>query len=400
MRNLDLRLAKFIPPKGRGILVFADGQMSEAMSLIIERFRQSNPRENVFILDPKVPGRLPEDGGKVEYPLLFPKYARRFFRRLRLQMVLVDEGARPTTRFVRYALTYGSAIGFLNAEEQLPRRLGKVAEISASKENNRVYTGLAEKNTEQVIACIALEVVREPEEYSTLKKRFRFFLWKHIKARLLSSSLKQRISFEQVQETLGHPSSILCLGNGPSCEDSDLLEIKYQSLFRVNHRWLERGQFTSPDVVFTGALDSVLKTGRDILYVFITGERASRIIMKASSQLEELSYCNAYDLGFPLDSFLPYQPTNGVIMLYFAVMLQPDQLTIAGIDLYRDPRGCYPDDNDMPNDYTSAHNDQKELEIILSILGEFKGQLTIIGDSLKNEYTRNLRENEFKISQG
>lgn len=390
MSNLDLKLAKFVPPKGRGILVYLKGPMSPAMKETLEQFRSTNPRENIFFLQPGTAGELPTDGGYVEQPLRWPKYTRRFFRRLRLQMLLVDEGAQPPGHFVRAALAHHSAVGFFDSARDLSAGLRKHSQRESA---GKLYAGLAEQGVAKTRECLALEVAREPEEYSNLKKRLRLFVWTHIKSRLRASRLRKRQSFAEVNETLQSPCSILCLGNGPSSEDGKVDQGRYDSVFRVNHRWLERGRFTTPDAVFTGALDSVEKTCRDILYVFITPERANRIVMKASKIVPRLSFANADELGFPLSQFEPYQPTNGVIMLYFAVMLQPEELTIAGIDLYRDPRGCYPDSTDMPNVYTSAHSEQKELQMILSILGQYKGNLTIIGDSLQQEYENSLSEN-------
>jgi hypothetical protein len=160
----------------------------------------------------------------------------------------------------------------------------------------------------------------------------------------------------------------------------------YDALFRVNHRWLKRQLLTRPDAVFTGALDSVQRVGRDILYVFVHEERSMRIVMRARKSIPRLSFTNASDLGFPLQDFEPYQPTNGLIMLYLAVKLQPDHLTVAGIDLYRDPRGCYPDESAEPNQYTSAHDEGLELDMMLRLLSSYKGNLTIIGKYLATEY--------------
>lgn len=46
--------------------------------------------------------------------------------------------------------------------------------------------------------------------------------------------------FDSLGAELGNPGTILCLGNGPSSENPQLLEIGYDCLFRVNSEWKER----------------------------------------------------------------------------------------------------------------------------------------------------------------
>ena len=53
-------------------------------------------------------------------------------------------------------------------------------------------------------------------------------------------------------DRLGHPHTILCLGNGPSSEAEALRQYTHEALFRVNHSWLRRPAFNQPQVVFTG----------------------------------------------------------------------------------------------------------------------------------------------------
>src|SRR5690606_8822329 len=60
-------------------------------------------------------------------------------------------------------------------------------------------------------------------------------------------------SVEALRDVLGTPQRILCLGNGPSSEEPALAEIRYDRLFRVNDRWLDRGFLAKPDMVFTGS---------------------------------------------------------------------------------------------------------------------------------------------------
>ena len=114
--------------------------------------------------------------------------------------------------------------------------------------------------------------------------------------------------------------------------------------------------------------------------------------MRAREQVPRLSFTNARDLGFPLAELAPYQPTNGLIMVYLAVKLNPPTLTVAGIDLYRDPRGAYPDKTATPNHYTSAHDEAREVGMLLELLASYTGELRIIGDNLASEYERYICE--------
>jgi 3-deoxy-D-manno-octulosonic-acid transferase len=74
---------------------------------------------------------------------------------------------------------------------------------------------------------------------------------------LLATRSQRLHTLDALREQLGHPDTILCLGNGPSSEAPCLGRIAYDALFRVNWRWVGRGRFTRPDVVFTGDRDSL-----------------------------------------------------------------------------------------------------------------------------------------------
>src|SRR5690606_20386372 len=44
-------------------------------------------------------------------------------------------------------------------------------------------------------------------------------------------------SIPKLHERLGAPETILCLGNGPSCEDPEIKRRLWDACFRVNHSW-------------------------------------------------------------------------------------------------------------------------------------------------------------------
>ena len=71
-------------------------------------------------------------------------------------------------------------------------------------------------------------------------------------------------------------------------------------------------------------------------------------------------------------------------MLALAVALKPEQLTIAGIDLYRHPSGAYPGTPETANAYAPAHDRELERTHTLAMLNQQVAQsgpqsLTVIG---------------------
>lgn len=76
----------------------------------------------------------------------------------------------------------------------------------------------------------------------------------------LAENLGRRLeSFQALQKRLGQPQSILCLGNGPSSEDSRLGDLQYDCLFRTNWRWKHRKVLDHPQFVFVGSFQTPLE---------------------------------------------------------------------------------------------------------------------------------------------
>jgi hypothetical protein len=367
MKTLRLKIGRLPPPEGKSILLCIRGQPSAWARDVIRLFHEVYPREFIFLVGGASPSSATlESGAQIPYPHPLPETTRRYLGRLRTGLILVDQGAK------------------------LPRSL------SACAIRNDIAIVFADRDPLQTMDMVGPEFAKKRDPRFNLKKRVRIFLWNNLFFRFHAHKLKKLTSLDEINASLDHPESILCLGNGPSSEDVPVVGSAYDSVFRVNHRWADRGMFTSPDVVFTSALDSVLHVGRDILYAFIDDARAMRIVMKARQKMERLRFTNAIDLGFPADIFAPYQPTNGVIMIFLAVKLAPKRLTIAGVDLYRDARGCYPDDTALSNNYTSDHNADLELNLIVQLLDSYKGKLTIYGENLEYEYERYISEKTSK----
>ena len=87
------------------------------------------------------------------------------------------------------------------------------------------------------------------------------------------------------------------------------------------------------------------------------------------------------------------RPTNCVSMLATAVALNPEKLIVAGIDLFQHPDGSYPGDIATPNAYSPGHSRETELDYILQLLSNFRGEIIIVGEILLAEWERYQRGN-------
>jgi hypothetical protein len=377
--------------RGKTLLLCIDGEESAWLKQFLSAFRAQNPRENVVFLSRefKDSGHV-VDGIGVPYPFGLPGMRTRFLRKLRVGLIVVDDGVQPPPGFIDRARRERIVIATL---------AGGALAYSQSINDGVVFSGqsvngLSKRKAEDAATWLSAAMASERAGHVKLKKRLRYWIWRHLFYRFQSQSLKKCYQSDELGSVLGHPKSILCLGNGPSAEDPQLDGMDYDSLFRVNHRWLDRDILAQPDAVFTGAVDSVLAVGRNIVYGFIHDERAMRMVMRAHQEVSALKFTSVEDLGFDLSAFSPHQPTNGLLMLYTAITLNPEVLIVAGIDLFRDPRGAYPDPGQTPNHYTSAHDEDKELACLLSMLYHYKGELRIIGDALSTEFDRYVQAME------
>jgi hypothetical protein len=173
--GLETRLAQFIPPKGRCILVCLQGDPSDWMQDFIVGFRDSNPRENIFLLDPEVAAEPVRDGGHIAYPLQFPKITRRFFRRLRAHLVLVDKGATPTRHFLYSAIANKVPVAFIEDGESRDSELTTLLLARGKLGSVSIYDALGDLHVTEAIAAISPEIACEKEEHVNLTKRLRFF---------------------------------------------------------------------------------------------------------------------------------------------------------------------------------------------------------------------------------
>ncbi|WP_420347748.1 hypothetical protein [Pelagibius sp.] len=209
----------------------------------------------------------------------------------------------------------------------------------------------------------------------------------HPRVRRWLSAMVERVdTLDQLGARLGNPSTILCLGNGPSSEAPEVGNVAFDCLFRVNHVWHSRGFLTAPDMVFTGAkatlaavrapvfgLQSIKSEGRLLATRFLRpgrGRSCYATIERFGLYLSEARWEGV-------------RPTNGAAMLATAVALKPARLVISGIDLFSHPDGTYPGDRTTPNAYSPGHDAESELALLLEALDLYQGELTILSPALK-----------------
>jgi hypothetical protein len=195
-------------------------------------------------------------------------------------------------------------------------------------------------------------------------------------------------SLQAFRRQLGAPQTIMCLGNGPSCEDPLLADHACEALFRVNYRWRSRGKFTAADVVFTGQKRTLFSV-RPRIFAFQTRRAEGQLVTHQifNPLCRRMSYVTLERLGIVKGDWDAIRPTNGAAMIAAAVALEPRKLVVGGIDLFEDPAGAYPGDSATPNAYVPVHDPRLELRFIIETLAQFKGELIIVGDVLKAKWS-------------
>jgi hypothetical protein len=184
---------------------------------------------------------------------------------------------------------------------------------------------------------------------------------------------------ETLRDRLGHPASILCLGNGPSSEHPDVPR-DCDCLFRVNWIWRERGFLVEPNLVFTGDADAPPPGSRAIVG-FPTEAESLRILQNYQAPTDWFAVSNLLpDSKTDRDDF---KPTNGALMIAVAVALAPHRLVISGVDLYLHPQGKYPGDAEDLNAYDAIHSRETDLSFMRDAVSRHRGALTIFSDALR-----------------
>ncbi len=207
--------------------------------------------------------------------------------------------------------------------------------------------------------------------------------------RLLAAKVQRIDTVAELRETLGNPGTILCLGNGPSSEDSEVAEVDHDCLFRVNHVWLDRGFLTEPDMVFTGSKATLaLVKGAIFGLQSIKSEARLLVTRFLLPHFPRVRYATIERFGLYLNEprWRGIRPTNGAAMLATAVALQPPRLVISGIDLFSHPAGTYPGDTATPNAYSPGHEAESELALLLAALSLYQGELVIHSSALRERW--------------
>jgi hypothetical protein len=193
-------------------------------------------------------------------------------------------------------------------------------------------------------------------------------------------------SLATLRRTLGTCDTILCLGNGPSSEEPEVRDVRFDVLFRVNCRWMDRGGPDRPHVVFTGD-STCLRAVRGAMIGFRTVEEERRLLARRLLGVpwRPLSYLTVERLPVSIvERRWPARPTNGAAMVATAAALAPRRLVIAGIDLFQHPAGAYPGDPVTPNDYLLMHDRETELTIIDLALRRFPGEVVLLSEPLRH----------------
>jgi len=185
---------------------------------------------------------------------------------------------------------------------------------------------------------------------------------------------------------LGSPRRILCLGNGPSAEDPLVRAFPHDCLMRVNWRWQDRGILTRPQMVFVG--DPITLEKVDGAIFGIWNRDLERGMLLRHLRVRGLRTMRHFTMqrACPIirDRDWPARPSNGALMVVAAAALQPDELAIAGIDLFANPQGRYPGDPVGTNAYSRVHSRATDVAIISDALRGYHGKVTIIGDALRD----------------
>ncbi|GEM_PF-526703 len=192
-------------------------------------------------------------------------------------------------------------------------------------------------------------------------------------------------TWEELRERLGRPRAILCLGNGPSSEDPAIRDICHDCLMRINWRWKGRGLLDRPDLVMVGH-PRTLQEAPPCVFGFgrVEWERAMLIrhlLMGGLRPVEFFTLERVASILRPTDWHA--RPTNGALLVAIAAALQPDELILAGYDLFRHPDGRYPGDVHSQNEPAQVHDRDADVEVIARALAAYTGRVDIRSDILR-----------------
>lgn len=199
--------------------------------------------------------------------------------------------------------------------------------------------------------------------------------------------------WDELRERLARPRSILCLGNGPSSEDPRLLRLEHDCLIRSNWRWRDRGFLDRPQMVFVGDPATLHRVPPCVFGIWSVelerGMLLRHLVVRGPAAMEFVTLERISPLA--ARSRWPSRPSNGALSIVAAAALAPERLVIGGMDLFLHPGGRYAGAERMRNAYSSAHDRDTEVAIVDLALRDFRGEVVILSDVLRERLDR-MRE--------
>lgn len=400
-------------------MLVAGNKVPGLLRALVLELKSEYPRQNIFCLShhPRTCD-IPADI-LLPHPYISSWIIRRLYARSKAQILILTPGSQINPYFVDLAQQEGINVVMLGSPGAnqthshgidlfLSRNQFDVEQLRSMEEQQGKIYALQHSEDE----AAAKEIVRILGPKIVSKKNPVTKKWS-VKRRLMNTVTRgplrsvcrykyDRIpTLEALRSALGDPECILCLGNGPSSEDPRLQQLNSNAVFRVNHKWLQRGYFTQADMIFTGSKSTVKAYRGESIFGFQTLASEEKMLAKCLWIPRKIRYACAESLGtVDFASFGVFRPTNGVIMLATAVALAPQKLVIAGIDLFQHPTGSYPGDASTPNAYTLGHDRDTEQRVILEILAQYRGELVIMSEVLDTKWRefRDRRDNEHQTA--
>jgi len=399
-----------IKPERSLLFVGHDRAAYEALSGVIEELQRRDSRMRIVLSSYEASTRQwlrDRFSGAVILDLPFRNRvsAEIYLRRLKVRGVVLVESVMPYRSHHLLAALKRSAVGVLTATGRDAAALPAHGVVRAASEAlvcvckspieslPAHVTGMTSADLADrlgVILARDLKTIREPNLLLRVAAA--------IPAKLAASPrwgrraawrLKRYDSIGDLKQRLGSPRVIMCLGNGPSSEESVLATLQKDSLFRVNNKWCGRHFLTQADVVFAGGKPSFRSISSSIFGVPTPDAERNLLLLRIyNPMVGRTEYFNALELGHSIGQYSwgHLRPTNGACMLATAVALAPDKIIVAGIDLFQHPAGSYPGNSTVPNSYSPGHNRDYELEFMMKIFSAYRGEIVIVGDILKKAW--------------
>ena len=405
--RLSWRLAVHRVPRGRGVLI-VDDQEHPQIDALLALLHAAYPRVNLFDVATKWargsaagPVRASDafPAIAIAAPLAWSPVVRRYLRRLKIQAILLNAATGAPEPFLTAAQELG--IKLVCFGPPVPREANRnvaLCCVSTSQRAAAIAAGVpatsivVDATSADLLERLAPMLVSERapgKVANALEAQLIHALRGPLLGRIAARKFRAIESLPALRERLAAPARILCLGNGPSSEDPALRELSYDALFRVNHSWIDGAHHTRPDVIFTGKRDTLDAYRGPTIFGLQTEDAASRIVLRSILLARRFTYFTAERLGcMDFGFFAPYKPTNGAVMIATAAALATQQLIVAGIDLFSDPRGSYPGDAATPNAYTVAHDREVEARFVLETMAAFHGEVIVVGDVLEARWRR------------